>query len=130
MTLAHTTGATTNARRSSAGPGHPPPTPLPVARTACACGASAFGQPPSLCLTHALEAERCQAQRMLTLARRGITQARRLAARYPHNPTLRQEAGQWLAEAQDDLREATHRLTLLAPPPSSPSALGHCQEGR
>ena len=67
---------------------------------------------------------------MLTLARRGITQARRLAARYPHNPTLRQEAGQWLAEAQDDLREATHRLTLLAPPPSSPSALGHCQEGR
>jgi len=130
MTIAHTTLATTDARRPGAGPGHPAPTSLPVPRTACACGASAFGQPPGLCLTHALEAERCQAQRMLTLAWRGIAQARRLAARAPHNPALRREAGQWLAEAQDDLREATHRLALLAPPPSSPHSLSQRQEGR
>jgi len=94
----------------------------------CACGASAFGQPPGLCLTHALQAEQRQIQRMLALAQRGIAEAHRLAARSSHNPARQREAGQWLAEARDDLRDATHRLALLAPP--APAAVGQRPEGR
>ena len=81
----------------------------------CACGASAFGQPPGRCYAHAREVERDRATHLLLLARRGIAHARHLAARWPDDPSIQQEACEWLVEAQDDLREATACLAALRP---------------
>lgn len=86
---------------------------LPV--RACACGASAWGLPPGCCYLHALDDERERATRALVLARQGIEQACRLAARHPHNAAIQQEARAWLVEAHDDATSATAILAALPP---------------
>jgi len=90
------------------------PTP-PLSARPCACGASGWGLPPGRCYVHALEDEQERATRALALAGRGMRQARRLAARYPDDPALQQEARDWLAEAQDDADDARARLSALLP---------------
>ncbi len=80
----------------------------------CACGASGWGLPPGRCSVHAWEDERDWATRALALARRGMRQARRLAARHPDDPVLLHEAREWLAEARDDAAAAA--ATLATPP--------------
>ncbi len=101
---------------------------LPRPDGPCACGASSWDLPPGRCSVHALEDEWDRATRALALARRGMRQARRLAARHPDDPVLLYEARQWLAEARDDAAAAA--ATLATPPRPARWSPGGARAGR